>query len=65
VNEKHPIREFADGDVYFWIEQESSIHIKAADKNYGDPVELTATEARETGEALIETATQLEKLGEG
>jgi hypothetical protein len=65
VNEKFPIRKFADGDVYFWIEQESSIHIKAADKNYGDPVELTAIEARKIGEALIETAAELEKLDEG
>jgi len=65
MGDKHPAKIFADGDVCFWIEQESSIHIKAADRNFNDPVELTATEAREIGEALIETAKDLEKLDEG
>jgi len=65
VNEKSPVKAFADGDIYFWIEQSSSIHIKAAARNYGDPVELTAHEARRIGEALIETAAELEKLDEG
>jgi len=63
VNEKSPVKEFADGDVYFWIEQSSSIHMKAASK--GDPVELTANEARKIGEALIAAAAELEKLDEG
>jgi len=41
MDEKYPVKKFAGGDVYFWIEQESSIHLKAKDRNYDDPVELT------------------------
>jgi hypothetical protein len=65
VNEKFPIRKFANGEIYFWIEQESSIHIKAAVKNYNDPVEIGHEEAREIAEALLEMADQLKKLDEG
>jgi hypothetical protein len=53
--------QFADGDVYFWIEQDSSIMLTAATK-HGDPVELTAKEARKIAEALLKTASELEKL---
>jgi hypothetical protein len=63
VNEKSPIKQFADGDIYFWIEQESSIHIKANSK--GDPVEIGHEEAREIAETLLEMADQLKKLDEG
>ena len=49
------------GDAYAWIEQESSIHLKAASK-HGDPVELTAEEARELGQVLLELADRLTEL---
>ncbi len=54
------LQEFAGGDVYFWLEQDSSIMLKATSK--GDPVELGAEEAREIGEALIVLAQKLEAL---
>ena len=51
-----------DGEVKFWLEQESSIHLKAATKQYNDPVELTAEQAREVGEKLILLADKLTEL---
>lgn len=47
--------------VYAWIEQESSIHLKSVTK-HGDPVELTADEARELGQVLIRLADKLEEM---
>jgi hypothetical protein len=52
---------FSDGDVCFWIEQRSSIHLKAV-TSHGDPVELTASEAQEIAAALLEAARKLETL---
>lgn len=52
---------FADGCVYFWIEQGTSIHLKASSPHH-DPVELTAEEAREIALALLETARLLDSL---
>lgn len=49
---------FAGGDVYVWIEQDSSVHIKAV-TDHGDPVELTEDEAEELGNALISMSQQL------
>jgi hypothetical protein len=46
-------------DVYAWIEQESSIHLKAATR-FGDPVELNADEARAIARALLDLASRLE-----
>ncbi|MGZ4962097.1 MAG: hypothetical protein ACXWDN_17185 [Limisphaerales bacterium] len=54
------VKRFAGDEVYFWLEQESSIHLKAVSGT--DPVELTATEARKIGAALIETADKLDKV---
>ena len=48
-------------DVYCWIEQESSIMLKAVDFHYGDPVELTSNKARELGLKLVFFADELEK----
>ena len=50
----------ADGDIYFWIDQESSIHIKAVTP-HSDPVELTSSEAIELGNALLAMAQQLDE----
>jgi len=55
------VAKFAGGEVYMWIEQGSSIHLKAA-SSYGDPTELTADDARKIAVALIELARQLDKL---
>ena len=54
------VQKFAGGDVYFWLEQDSSIMLKAT--SGGDPVELEAEIAREIGEALIALAQKLEDL---
>jgi hypothetical protein len=47
-------------DVYLWIEQGSSIHLKATHK--GDPVELTSSEARRLAETLIDMADELDRV---
>ncbi len=56
------LKKFSNGEVYFWIEQGSSIHIKAATEKYNDPVELTADEAKEIGQELIKVAEKLNSL---
>jgi hypothetical protein len=57
------VKKFSDGDVYLWIEQESSIHLKAVTQ-HGDPVELTEREAEELGRTLIEMARYLDSQSE-
>jgi hypothetical protein len=49
-----------DGDVRAWIEQESSIHLKAADGKFNDPVELTPEMARQLATALTEFASRVD-----
>jgi len=49
------------GEAYAWIEQDSSIHLKAASQD-GDPVEMTAEEARELGRVLLGLADRLTQL---
>jgi hypothetical protein len=46
-------------DVSAWVEQGSSIHLKAVTVS-GDPVELTADKARAVAEALLRLAAALE-----
>lgn len=53
------VREPAD-DVYCWLEQESSIMLKAVTK-FGDPVELTAEDARAIASTLLALAKRLDK----
>ena len=48
-------------DVYAWIEQTSSVMLKAVSP-HGDPVELAAAEAIEVGEALVRLGRELEAL---
>jgi hypothetical protein len=50
----HPV-----DDVCCWLEQESSVMLKAVTR-FGDPVELTAAEARAIAAALRELAGRLE-----
>ena len=61
MSSEQQVQKFAGGDVYFWLEQESSIHLKAV-SGRSDPVELTADEAREIASALIATAQKLDAL---
>jgi hypothetical protein len=48
----------ANGEAYCWLEQESSVMLKAATKN-GDPVELTRAEATKLAAALLQAAAGL------
>jgi hypothetical protein len=62
VDDERAYRFVSDGgDVCAWIEQASSIHLRAADPS-GDPVELTAAEACEIAGALIRLAERLRQL---
>jgi hypothetical protein len=61
MSDHSDLTEFSNGEVRFWIEQESSIHLKAV-TSHGDPVELTATEAESIATALLAAARKLETL---
>jgi hypothetical protein len=49
----------SDRDVSCWPEQQSSVMLKAITE-FGDPVELTATEARELASTLLRMADEVE-----
>jgi len=49
----------SDGDVYLWVEAESSVMLKAITK-HGDPVELSAEEAKELAATLLKMAAKIE-----
>ena len=51
------------GEISIWVEQESSIHIKAATA-YGDPVEFTLEEAISVHEGLEKAIDRLRELEE-
>ncbi len=55
-NEQKKVISLCEGEVVLWIEQESSIHLKAATR-FGDPVELTRIDALELAKALEALAT--------
>jgi hypothetical protein len=57
-NEQRKLVEFAQGDVYLWVEADSSIMLKAISRG-GDAVELGSGEARELGETLIKIAAKI------
>ncbi len=56
-NQKSNVTEIGD-DVYLWLEQDSSIMIKAISK-HGDPVELTAEEALKLAMVLEQLAKKI------
>lgn len=58
---KEELRSYEEGDVRLWLEQQASIHLKASD-SYGDPVELTATSAREIAAGLTALADMLDTM---
>jgi hypothetical protein len=47
------------GDVVLWVEQQSSVQLKAVTR-YGDPVELSPDEARRVAQVLLEYADKAE-----
>jgi hypothetical protein len=61
MSNKKQVHRFAGGEVSFWIEQDSSIHLRAV-SSHGDPVELTAADAREIAAALMTAAQKLDGL---
>jgi hypothetical protein len=56
---KNQVHSFVGGEISLWIEQESSIHLKAA-SSHGDPVELTSEDARKIAVALMAAAQKLD-----
>jgi hypothetical protein len=48
-------------EAYAWLEQESSIMFKAVTDS-GDPLELTAHDARELSQVLLKLAEALERI---
>jgi len=61
MNKNDNVLTFDDGNVYMWIEQESSIMLKAAIKEFNDPVELTAEEARTIAYSLLTLAEKMDQ----
>jgi hypothetical protein len=57
--EANEIIEFSQGDIYLWVEQKSSVMLKAITKS-GDPVELNSNEVKELASVLINMAAQIE-----
>ena len=53
------VHEFSNGEIKIWVENETSIHIKAI-TNFGDPVELNAEEAIELSALLKKLAKEIE-----
>jgi hypothetical protein len=62
MNKNNNALAFDDRNVYLWIEQESSIMLKAAVKECNDPVELTAEEAGNIAQSLLTLAEMLNRL---
>jgi hypothetical protein len=60
MSNHNPYHSFAAGEVYCSLEQDSCIMLKAVSD--GDPVELSAEDAREIGSALLALAKQLDAL---
>ena len=56
---KQEVRSFADGDAYFWVEQNAVLKLKAA-STFDEPIELTKEEAIEFAQALLEAAEQID-----
>ena len=59
--EKNKYKEFDNGNVSMWVEQDSSIMLKANDKVYNDPVELSGKQAIEIAKYLLFLADDLKQ----
>lgn len=49
-----------DGDVKFWLEQDSSILMRVGTRHGNDYVEIESSEAREIATKLIEMADKID-----
>jgi len=58
MKEKKEVFSVSDGDAYFWVEQESSVMLKAV-TGFGDPVELSKEEAIALANALLKAADEI------
>jgi hypothetical protein len=58
-DQKPEVFSVSDGDAYCWLEQESSVMLKALTK-HGDPVELTKQEATDLARALLRAAEKID-----
>ena len=54
------IHSFSEGEVTFWIEQET-IHIRAI-ASHGDPVELTEDEAEKLAIELLDAVRKIKSM---
>jgi hypothetical protein len=58
-DQKPEVFRVSNGEAYCWIEQESSVMLKAVTKR-GDPVELTKDEAIDLAHALLRAAEKID-----
>lgn len=58
-DQKPAVFRVCEGDAYCWVEQDSSVMLKAVTK-HGDPVEMTKKEAVDLAQALLRAAAQIE-----
>ena len=58
MKEEKEIYSVSNGEAYFWVEQESSVMLKAA-TGFGDPVELSKEEVIALANALLKAADEL------
>ena len=60
-NENYKKLKGMENEVYLWIEQDSSIMLKAVSE-FGDPVELSSKDAKNLAKLLTEAAEKLDQL---
>ena len=61
MNTDRKVYKFSEGEVYFWIEQGKTIHLKTT-SSHGDPVELTESEAKKLALAILDAVQKIEAL---
>ncbi|HMA95104.1 MAG TPA: hypothetical protein VKP30_20575 [Polyangiaceae bacterium] len=59
MNDDNVIVRLSDGEIALWSDQNRAIHIKAVSA-FGDPVEMTAEEAKELAAELLRLVTMVE-----
>ena len=59
MENKSDVRSFSNGEITIWVEQNSSIQIKATSP-HGDPIELSCEEAKELAQHLLRLAAVIE-----
>jgi len=59
MEDKNGIASFSNGEITVWIEQSSSVHIRAVSP-HGDPVELSSEETKELALHLLRVASIVE-----